>query len=573
MVKENPEIRLRDKMFEEVEECFLATMEAAQVGIFVVQDFRFKYVNAFLLKACGYTAEELLDEKGPLDLIAPEQHAFVVQQMNERAQGVPGQRYELFAVRKDGSTFPVSIQSATSHFNGMPASVGTVFDISEQKAAEERIRELANYDALTGLPNRRLFHDRMAQMLAVAQREETSVALLFIDLDHFKRINDSLGHSVGDELLCALAGRLEHLVRRGDTIARLGGDEFVIAMPDVNATVVAEVARRLLDECCTPFMIAGHELTVTPSAGISLYPQDGEDIEALLKNADSAMYQAKEIGRNTFQFYRSEMNTVTLERLMMESALRRALKNREFILSYQPLVCLKSGRIVGVEALIRWRHPDLGMIMPDRFIPLAEENGLINPIGDWVLNEACRQGQAWIEAGLPPMTMAVNVAPVQFRQSGFLEAVAGALSVSGFDAASLELEVTERTVMHDAEINLGALSALHRMGVQISLDDFGTGYSSLAYLKRFPVGKLKIDRSFIHDMESDPDDRAIASTIVSVGRNLRLSVLAEGVESATQLDYLRQMGCDLAQGYFFARPLPPEEITELLRAQPFLNQE
>jgi len=344
-------------------------------------------------------------------------------------------------------------------------------------------------------------------------------------------------------------------------------------LPGITASAAIEVARRLLEVCVVPYVVAGHELTVTPSIGISIFPQDGKDLEALLKNADAAMYRAKEGGRNNFQFYASDMNTATLERLLMESNLRRALFQKEFVLHYQPLVSLQSGLIIGVEALIRWQHPDLGMIMPDRFIHVAEETGLINHIGDWVLCEACRQAQAWTDAGLPPLTMAVNVAPVQFRQAGFVEVVAGALAASGLEASRLELEVTERTVMHDADINLGTLSALHRMGVELSLDDFGTGYSSLAYLKRFPVGKLKIDRSFVSDLDVDADDRAIASTIVSMGRNLRLTVLAEGVETQAQLDLLRNMGCDMAQGFLFSRAIPADKMARLLGEQPFLNKE
>jgi diguanylate cyclase (GGDEF)-like protein/PAS domain S-box-containing protein len=557
----------------ENEALFRAAMEAAQVGIFVLQDRLFKYVNPFMLKLFDRTFDEMIDRLGPLDLISPEQHPFVLQQMEERVAGVRGHSYELSAIRKDGSVFPVTIIGSPSIFNGRPASVGTVVDISEQKAAELKIRELADFDALSGLPNRRLLRDRVTQLLAVAEREKSAVALMFLDLDHFKRINDSLGHSVGDDLLSAFAKRLSAAVRRIDTVARLGGDEFVLAMPGIHAAGAADIARRLLDECGVPFLVAGHDLTVTPSIGISIFPQDGKDIETLLGNADVAMYKAKELGRNTFQFYAAEMNTATLERLLMESNLRRALKQNEFVLHYQPLVSLQSGLIIGVEALIRWQHPDLGTIMPDRFIHVAEETGLINPIGDWVLAEACGQAQAWINAGLPPMVMAVNVAPVQFRQAGFVEAVAGGLAASGLEAGLLELEVTERTVMHDADINIGTLSALNRMGVELALDDFGTGYSSLAYLKRFPVGKLKIDRSFIRDLEVDADDQAIASTIVSMGRNLRLTVLAEGVETVEQLRLLRNMGCDMAQGFLFSRALPAAEMSELLRTQPFLYQE
>uniref|UniRef100_Q47H73 Diguanylate cyclase/phosphodiesterase with PAS/PAC sensor(S) n=1 Tax=Dechloromonas aromatica (strain RCB) TaxID=159087 RepID=Q47H73_DECAR len=556
----------------EQETMFRSTMEAAQVGIFVLQNQRFKYVNPFLVGMFGYSAEELLEQMGPLDLILPEQHAFVIEQMQLRAAGVLGHNYELTGLRKDGSTLPIMVLGSPSVIGGLPASVGTVLDISAQKAAEQRIRELADYDVLTGLPNRRLLRERFEQLLAAAEREKSEIAVIFLDLDHFKRVNDSLGHSVGDELLCEVARRLDSVVRRIDTLARLGGDEFIFAMPGFHTAAAVEVARRLVEVFSRPFEVAGHELTVTPSLGISIYPHDGRDLETLLRNADTAMYRAKEMGRNAFQFYSSEMNTTTLDRLLMESNLRRALVQNEFILHYQPLVNLETGLIIGVEALIRWLHPELGLIMPDRFIHVAEETGLINPIGDWVLCEACRQAKAWCDAGLPPICMAVNVAPVQFRQAGFVEMVAGALATSGLDASRLELELTERTVMHDADINMGTLSALHRMGVELSLDDFGTGYSSLAYLKRFPVGKLKIDRSFVNDLETDPDDWAIASTIVSMGRSLRMTVLAEGVEKVEQLALLRKMGCDMAQGYYFSRPMSADGMADMLRLQPFINR-
>lgn len=556
-----------------VEQGFAAAMDAAQVGIYLLQDGVFRYANPFFLSMFGYSAEELIGQRCPLELMLADPSAFPRQADGENADRRQIASCERLVRRRDGVEIAISVVGAPSSFAGAPAVVGTVLDMTAQKAAEAKIRELADFDALTGLPNRRLLNDRIRQLLAAAERDETPFALLFLDLDHFKRINDSLGHSVGDELLCAVANRLAGAVRKIDTLARLGGDEFILALPGIHAASAIDVARRLVEECNVPFVVAGHDLTVTPSVGVAMCPQDGKDIETLLRNADAAMYKAKELGRNTFQFYAAEMNTATLERLMLESSLRRAVRNQEFELHYQPLVSLSSGLIIGVEALIRWRHPELGMIMPDRFIQLAEDTGLINPLGDWVLCEACRQAQAWIDAGLPPLIMAVNVAPVQFRQAGFVEAVAGALASSGLEPALLELEVTERTVMHDADIHIGTLTALHRMGVELSIDDFGTGYSSLAYLKRFPVSKLKIDRSFVRDLETDADDQAIASTIVSMGRNLRLTVLAEGVETQEQLLLLKGMECDMAQGYLFSRPVPGEKIIGLLQQQPFLYKE
>ncbi len=552
---------------------FRATMDAAQVGIFVLARGRFLYVNPYMCKLFGYAEADFIERLGPYDLVVAEQHERIAEQLARRPGGGAVETSEFTGRRQDGSQFTMSVLGMPSRFDGQVVAVGTVIDITDRKLAEQRIRELADFDALTGLPNRRLLHDRIEQMIAAAERDKHGAALLFLDIDHFKRVNDSLGHSVGDDLLCALAQRYVKVVRRIDTLARLGGDEFIILLPEVNTAAAADVARRVLEIAASPFSVGGHALTVTSSIGIALYPQDGKDIDTLLKNADTAMYKAKDLGRNTFQFYSSEMNMATLERLMMESNLRLALTEEQFVLHYQPLVSLQNGEIVGVEALIRWQHPTLGTIMPDRFIAVAEDSGMINPIGDWVLFEACRQAQAWIDEGLLLRTMAVNVAPVQFRQAGFVEMVAGALSATGLVADCLELELTERTVMHDAEFTLGTLSALKRMGVSLSLDDFGTGYSSLAYLKRFPVGKLKIDRSFIMDLESDTDDQAIASTIVSMGRSLRLTVLAEGVETAEQLALLRKMGCGMVQGFHYSRPLAAAEMTELLRRQPFLHRD
>ena len=369
------------------------------------------------------------------------------------------------------------------------------------------------------------------------------------------------------------AQRLATVVRKVDTLARLGGDEFIMALPGIQVSGAAEVASRLIEICMAPFSVGGHDLTITPSLGISIYPVDGKDFGVLLSNADAAMYKAKQAGRNAFRFYSSEMNVVTLKHLLMESGLRRGLGASEFVLHYQPLVSVESGATIGVEALIRWQNPDLGLISPDQFIHVAEDIGLINPIGEWVLREACRQIRAWQDDGLPPLIVAVNVSPLQFRQAGFVDTVARALATSGLEARFLELELTEGTVMDDVELSLNALSALNRMGVELALDDFGTGYSSLAYLKRFPVGKLKIDRSFVRNLEVDADERAIASTIVSIGRSLRLSVLAEGVETKEQYAILRDIGCELVQGYFFSRPLPPEDLVKFLRKHPFVGKE
>lgn len=556
----------------ESEKLFHTTMEAAQIGIFVVQDFKLAYVNPMLPQLFGYPPEEMIG-MGPLELTAPEMRPVVLEQNRRRLAGEGGVPYESLAMRKDGSTFPVMILASPTVYKGRFASVGTVFDLTERKRSEARIAELAFFDPLTRLPNRRLLEDRFAQALAEIERKQGRMALFVLDLDNFKRVNDSLGHSVGDLLLCAVAERIKGTVRKGDTVARLGGDEFILVLPNASGEESAELARRLVEGCSEPFLLERHELSVTPSIGISLYPEDGQDFETLLKNADTAMYQAKEAGRRNFQFYARNMNVATLERLVLENSLRQALVAGQFRLLYQPLISLKTGDIVGCEALIRWHHPELGMVPPARFIPVAEDTGLINAIGDWVLHEACHQARAWQATGLPAVTMAVNVSPVQFRQNGFVGMVAGVLAASGLEARFLELELTERTVMHDAEVNLGTMSALHRMGVELAVDDFGTGYSSLAYLKRFPVSKLKIDQSFVRDIVEDADDLAIASTVVSIGHSLRLSVLAEGVENARQLHLLEARECDLAQGYHFSMPVEPDIFADLLRRQAFRKTE
>ncbi|MFC5300733.1 EAL and GGDEF domain-containing protein [Azospira restricta] len=806
----------QERALRESEAKYSGIMRAAQVGIFMLQDARFVYVNPRLANYFGYSEEELL-AMGPLDVVAPEQHDWLREQMRRRAAGEPGFPYELTGVRKDGSRFPMAIMGVPATFSGEPASVGTVFDltaqrlvedqivesrnryralfesaqdaiividgaagtiveanvaaeilfrrpreqllrlpsadifppdrrarhevelrrhitaggeapeemrirnadgedvpvevstsvvenggrkqlqaifrdisarrraeeglrlaqrvfdvgeevilitdaerriitvnpaftrvtgfsreeavgqtpgflssgrqppefyaamwaaierdgvwqgelwnrrkngevfpawltisayrdsegkvinyigissdISERHAAEARIRQLAYYDPLTRLPNRTLLQDRVDQVLAQTRREGTLAALLFIDLDHFKTINDSLGHFTGDQLLCAVAQRMSECVRKTDTVARLGGDEFVVVCSETSIEGTAGVARKILKAVSQSFQTDGHQLTVTPSVGISLFPQDGDDFETLLKHADTAMYRAKESGRNAYQFFAREMNEAAFERLMLENSLRVALERRELVLHYQPQVDLASGRIIGAEALIRWQHPQLGMVSPGRFVPIAEASGLIVPIGAWVLKEACRQAAEWRAAGLPPISVAVNISSAQFRQQRFDEAVAGVLQLTGLPAEHLELELTESIVMEDAEATVQALRKLSVMGVQLAIDDFGTGYSSLSYLKRFPIDKLKIDRSFVRDIVTDADDWAIASTVISMGQSLRLQVIAEGVETAEQLDMLRRQGCHAVQGYHFSRPVPAGDFVGLLARQPFV---
>jgi diguanylate cyclase (GGDEF)-like protein len=434
--------------------------------------------------------------------------------------------------------------------------------------ANDELQRLALHDPLTRLPNRVLLEDRIEQAIVHAGRSKVSCAVLFVDLDRFKVVNDSLGHFVGDELLRGVAARLQTLVRGEDTVSRLGGDEFVMLLREVeNEGDALDVAHKTLAALREPFRVHQQELYVTPSIGISVYPAHGSTAQMLITRADAAMYNVKKGGRDNARVFASEMSTFFPERLMLENDLRRALERREFELHYQPKVELAEGRVVGMEALVRWRHPKRGLVAPDQFIPLAEDTGLILPIGAWVINEACRQNKAWQDAGLPPLRMAVNISGVQFRQKNLLEDIALALGNTGLAPECLEVEITESVVMQNASDTIVTLEKLSQMGVHVSIDDFGTGYSSLSYLKRFPLDKLKIDRSFIRDVSNDMEDAAIVRATVGLAHNLRLRVVAEGVETAEQLAFLRALGCDEYQGYYKSKPLPAAEFEHTLRTE------
>jgi diguanylate cyclase (GGDEF)-like protein/PAS domain S-box-containing protein len=442
---------------------------------------------------------------------------------------------------------------------------GTVEDITERKLYQSRVEQQANFDPLTGLANRSLLQDRLRQAILTAASYGTRLAVAFIDLDRFKFINDSLGHHVGDELLKTMAARFHACVHERDTVARLGGDEFVLLLNSPgSADEVRLVLERMLGTVTQPWMTEHGEYQITCSIGVALYPEDGADAQTLLKHADSAMYRAKDSGRNNFQFFTREINTLMTERLELEGKLRRALERDQFQLHYQSRVDLLSGRILGCEALIRWYIPGEAPILPERFIALAEETGLITPIGKWVLRTACAQNKAWQSAGLPPIVVSVNVSARQFRANNFVRSVAETLRETGLEARYLEIELTE-SVMHDAPQLVGMLSELKHLGVQIAIDDFGTGYSSLRSLKRFPVDRLKVDRSFVEHIAVDPDDAAIVRTIIALGRNLGLKVIAEGVETAEQLQFLREHACDEVQGYYFSRPVPGPQFAGLCR--------
>jgi diguanylate cyclase (GGDEF)-like protein/PAS domain S-box-containing protein len=475
--------------------------------------------------------------------------------------------FESQVYRKNGDVIWISENSRlVLGEDGRPLSYeGTVEDITERRLYQTRIERQANYDTLTGLANRWLLHDRLEQALLTATSFGTRLAVAFVDLDRFKYINDSLGHHVGDELLKEVAARLLSCVRECDTVARRGGDEFVLLInghPGPDA--VQQIMERMLAAVSRPWIIEQGEFQVSCSIGVALHPEDGEDARTLLKHADSAMYRAKDSGRDNFQFFTRELNTLMTERLEMEGHLRRALERQQFVLAYQPRVDLDSGRIVAAEALLRWRIPKRGTIAPQRFIALAEETGLIVPIGKWVLQTACAQNKAWQDEGLPPIGVSVNVSARQFRQQGNLvQTVAEVLRDTGLEARYLELELTESMVMHDAPQLVAMLDQLKDLGVQIAVDDFGTGYSSLSYLKRFPVDRLKIDRSFVEHIASDPDDATIVRTIIALGHNLGLKVVAEGVESEEQLRFLRSNLCDEAQGFLLGRPVSSRHLRRM----------
>ncbi len=443
---------------------------------------------------------------------------------------------------------------------------GTVEDITERKLYQARIEQQAKYDTLTGLANRSLLNERLHQAITAASSNGTRLAVVFVDLDRFKFINDSLGHHVGDELLRAIASRLKANMHEGDTVARLGGDEFVLLINrQRDPNEVALILERMLADISQPWSIPQGDFAFTCSMGVALFPDDGDSAETLLKHADSAMYRAKETGRNNFQFFTAELNAAITERLDLENKLRRALERQQFELNYQPRIDMRTGEIVGAEALIRWHVSEEETIAPSRFIPIAEETGLISPIGKWVLKTACMQNKTWQRSGLPAFVVSVNVSARQVHQDDLVQTISEVLRETGLDAKYLEIELTESAVMHDAEQFVATLNELNDLGVQIAIDDFGTGYSSLSYLKRFPVDRLKVDRSFVQDIATDADDATIVRAIIALGHNLGLKVVAEGVETEQQLQFLRDNNCDELQGYLYGHPLAAEEFAARMK--------
>ncbi|HWS14078.1 MAG TPA: EAL domain-containing protein [Rhodocyclaceae bacterium] len=539
---------------------------SSQAILITGPDGSIQLVNSAFSRITGYSEAEVAGRKPSMLSSGRHDRAFYERMWTEIREKGHWQG-EIWNRRRTGEVYPewLTISALRNSRGEVVRYVGMFSDISDRKAAEARIEYLAHYDPLTGLANRALLGDRFNLAIGQAKRSRRRVAVLILDLDRFKKVNDTLGHSAGDTVLQQTAQRLRGCLRQADFVARQGGDEFILLVNDIDMIHdAAHVAQKIIKTMARPIEVQGREIHITPSIGISIYPDDGTDVEVLLKNADIAMYQAKNAGRNNYQFFSQDMNESTFEHLAFESSLRRALDASEFILHYQPQVDLASGRMTGAEALIRWRHPDLGMVSPAQFIPVAEETGLIVPISNWVLRQACTQCVAWQAATGRPTQISVNVSSLQFRHRDFVELVTETLRRTGLDSGSLELELTESVVMHDADAVIAKLFALQEVGVRLAIDDFGTGYSSLSYLKRFPINRLKIDQSFVSDIGRNSDSEAIVEAIISMAHSLRLDTVAEGVETSEQLAFLRGRQCRHMQGYLFSRPLEPPALLKIL---------
>jgi diguanylate cyclase (GGDEF)-like protein/PAS domain S-box-containing protein len=561
-----------EALLRESEDRYLSTIELAAIGIAHVDEAgRFIWVNRRLCEMLGYTKEELLgltfkQVSYPEDADLSEET-----RADLHADRIDKLKVEKRYVRKDGTVIWVRITSAARRDPaGRPLyDITAIEDVSDRKAAEAKAQYLATHDEMTGLPNRALLNDLVGQAIEAARPRDRRCAVLFIDLDRFKIVNDSLGHKAGDLLLREMASRFRHCIRKADVLARLGGDEFVVLLENApDPKVVARVARKILQAALKPIEIMEQECRVTASIGIATFPEDAWDTASLLKHADMAMYRAKEEGKNNFQFYSAHDAPIAVEHLVLESHLSHALEQNEFTVQYQPRVDLETGVIKGAEALLRWWNPRLGTVSPAHFIPLAEDTGLIVPIGGWILRAACQQNMAWQRQGLAPIRMSVNLSPRQFKDTNLLTEIAAVLKETGMAPELLELEITESMIMHDVDRAVERASEIKRLGVRLAIDDFGTGYSSLSQLKRFPIDTLKVDRSFVRDVPGNTEDSAITEAIISLGKTLGVTVVAEGVETQAQVAFLRDRACDEMQGFFFSRPCHPDAFAELLVAGP-----
>jgi len=533
-------------------------------------DNRVVSINRAFTRLTGYEFDDVRGQN-PRILSAGRMPADGYRAMWQDIVDKGGWEGEIWDRRKDGSCYPkwLTISTLKDALGHVTHYIGSFTDISERKLAEERIYHLAHHDALTGLPNRFSLHDRLSQAIVSARRETRLLAVMFLDLDHFKAINDSLGHPVGDRLLVDVAHRLRTCVRESDVVARLGGDEFVVVMTDIGEPaigVISAMATKILHRLSEAHIIDGRDLHATPSIGIAVFPSDGDDADTLMKNADVAMYHAKSRGRRNSQFFAASMNEAAAERVELESSLRQAIDGDEMLLHFQPQIDAISGRVVGVEALVRWQHPGRGMIPPGKFIPLAEETGLIEPLGRWVLGAACRQLWRFGQQGRRGVRMGVNLSARQLREGDLVEHVRDLLASYRLEPCDLELEITESTAMENADATIGILRRLRELGVALAIDDFGTGYSSLAYLKLLPIQRLKLDRSFVRDIETDHNDAIICSATIALANSLGLEVVAEGVETEPQLTYLKYLGCDIIQGYYFSKPLAEGALNEFLES-------
>ena len=547
---------------------FTKIYENTVEGILITDgESRIQAVNPAFTAITGYDVSEVLG-KTPAVLSSGKQDAEFYRDMWRHLLEDGKWTGEIWNRRKNGEIYPewLNITAIHDRQGHLQQYVCLFTDISEHKQAEEKLRYQAYHDPLTDLPNRLMYTEHLDMALPQAQRREQMCGVMMLDLDHFKNVNDTFGHECGDKLLILVAQRLRECIRKEDTLARMGGDEFTFLLSLVDDIKdVARVAEKILASFAHPVTIDGKDLFITPSIGISLFPSDGKDAETLLKNADAAMYRAKEGGRNAYQFYTADMNAQAQERMSLENDLRRALENGELEMYYQPKVAAKDGRIVAAEALIRWHHPTRGFVSPGEFIPLAEEDGLILPIGEWLLNEVCRQIRRWRDAGLTVPCIAVNLSGRQFQRQNLPDLLAQAIADAGIEPGDLELELTEGTIMSNAESNIEMLVLLKRMGMSLAIDDFGTGYSSLSYLKRFPVDVLKIDYSFVRDIVTDGNSAELVRSVIGMAHGLKLEVVAEGVETPEQLAFLRQHGCDLIQGFLFSKAVPADAFATLVR--------
>ena len=541
----------------ESEERLRRFVHAARAGIVFHEEGRITDCNEALLHMTGYGQDELIGSE-IIQYVVPERREEALENVRTGYE----RPYESAILRKDGSILPVEFEGRLMPLDGKVYRISIVRDIRQRKDSEARIDFLAHHDQLTGLPNRALLRERLEFILASARRRGNRVALLFIDLDNFKVVNDSLGHAAGDELLKVVASRLPAALRAVDVVSRHGGDEFLVVLPDVeDEHSPIQVAEKLLAAISEPMLIEGQSVSVSPSIGMAIFPRDGDTTEALIKNADAAMYLAKERGRSNYQFFNKGLAESAQRAFTLETRMREAIRAGGFLLHYQPQVRVSDGSVTGIEALIRWPQPNGEWIEPNEFIPVAEQRGLVTTIGRWVLREACRQNKAWQDEGLAPVPVAVNLSPIEFRQRDFAVEVERVLMETGLEARWLALELTERMLMGDLMDMARTLEALKRLGVGLAIDDFGTGHSSLMHLKRFPIDKLKIDRTFVRDMPGDADDMAITGAVIDLARNMGIISIAEGVDRLEQLEFLRSRGCDEAQGFLFCRAMPPGQLS------------